>query len=78
MNEGGHQPSWCGQKEGSMGSICPFLQGPAFGAVFSRMPLGTSGVRSSHGRLGGAGKPLSSELSGQRKVTTDFFPLEWG
>lgn len=71
MNEGGHQPS-------SMGSICPFLQGPVFGAVFSRMPLGTSGVQSSRGRLGGAGKPLSSELSGQRKVTTDFFPLEWG
>lgn len=67
-----------GQKEGSVGAICPFLQGSAFGAVFCRMPLGPSGLLSSRGRPGGAGKPLSSDLSGQREVTTDFFPLEWG
>lgn len=71
MNEGG-------QKEGSVGTICPFLQGSALGAVFSQMPLGPSGVLSSRGSPGGAGKPLSLELSGQRKVTTDFFPLGWG
>ena len=54
MNEGG-------QKEGSVGAICPLPHGSAFGAVFCRMPLGPSGLLSSRGRPGGAGKPLSSE-----------------